>query len=256
MSEHRLDGKAAIVTGGAAGIGRAIAEALAGAGAAVAIADLKGADEAAAALRGAGRRAVAITADVGTEEDCARLVAAAAEALGRVDVLVNNAGIAMLRPFLDLPPAGFERVMRVNVTGALVCAQHAARRMIAQGGGGRIVNIASISGQRAGSGRTAYGTSKAALIQLTRQMALELAPHRITANAIAPGPVETDMVKTAHTPAQREAYSRLVPLGRYGTPAEIAAAALYLASDAASYVTGHVLDVDGGFMAAGLVVRE
>jgi NAD(P)-dependent dehydrogenase (short-subunit alcohol dehydrogenase family) len=254
MSAQHLGGKAAIVTGAAAGIGRAIAEALSGAGAAVAIADLKGADEAAAALHAAGRKAVAIAADVGKEDDCARLVAEAADALGRVDILVNNAGIAMLRPFLELPLAEFERVMRVNVTGALLCAQHAARRMIAQGGG-RIVNIASISGQRAGTGRTAYGTSKAALIQLTRQMALELAPHGITANAIAPGPVETDMTRAAHTPAQREAYGRFVPLGRYGTPAEIAASALYLVSDAAAYVTGHVLDVDGGFMAAGLVTR-
>jgi len=256
MSAQNLGGKAAIVTGAAAGIGRAIAEALSAAGAAVAIADLKGADEAAAALRASGRKAVGIAADVGKEEDCARLVSEAAQALGRVDILVNNAGIAMPRPFLELPLAEFERVMRVNVTGALLCAQHAARRMIAQGGGGRIVNIASISGQRAGIARTAYGTSKAALIQLTRQMALELAPHAITANAIAPGPVETDMVRTAHTPAQREAYGRLVPLGRYGTPEEIAAAALYLVSDAAAYVTGHVLDVDGGFMASGLVTRE
>jgi NAD(P)-dependent dehydrogenase (short-subunit alcohol dehydrogenase family) len=256
MNDQHLTGKAAIVTGGAAGIGRAIAEALSAAGAAVAVADLKGAEEGTAALRAAGRKAVAIAADVGKEDDCARLVAEAADALGRVDILVNNAGIATLRPFLDLPVAEFERVMRVNVTGALLCAQHAARRMIAQGGGGRIVNIASISGRRAGTGRTAYGTSKAALIQLTRQMALELAPHGITANAIAPGPVETDMVRTAHTPAQREAYGRLVPLGRYATPAEIAAAALYLVSDAAAYVTGHVLDVDGGFMAAGLVTRE
>jgi 3-oxoacyl-[acyl-carrier protein] reductase len=256
MSAGSLHGKFAIVTGAAAGIGRAIAEALAEAGAAVAIADVKGAAEAAAAMRGAGRHAVAVAADVAKEEDCARIIAEAAEALGRVDILVNNAGIAVLRPFLEVPLAEFERVLRVNVTGALLCAQHAARRMIAQGGGGRIVNIASISGQRAGTGRTAYGTSKAALIQLTRQMALELAPHGITANAIAPGPVETDMVRTAHTPEQRAAYGRLVPLGRYGTPQEVAAAAVYLASDEAAYVTGHVLDIDGGFMAAGLVTRE
>ena len=256
MNAPTLHGKAAIVTGAAAGIGRAIAEALAEAGAGVVVADLKGADEAAAALRADGRKAMAVAADIGNEQDCARLVAEAGAAFGRIDILVNNAGIAPLRPFLDLPLAEFERVMRVNVGGALLCAQHAARRMIAQGGGGRIVNIASISGQRAGSRRTSYGTSKAALIQLTRQMALELAPHRITANAIAPGPVETDMVRDVHTPAQRAAYARLVPLGRYGTPAEIAAAALYLVSDAAAYVTGHVLDVDGGFMAAGLVTPD
>jgi len=252
MSAGPLDGKAAIVTGGAAGIGRAIAEALVEAGAAVAIADLKGAAEAAGALGGAGKRAAAITADIAREGDCARLVAEGAGAFGRVDILVNNAGIGVQRPFLDLPLEDYERVMRINVTGALLCAQHAARRMIAQGGGGRIVNIASISGQRAGTNRTAYGTSKAALIQLTRQMALELAPHRITVNAIAPGPIETEMAR-GHPPEQRAAFLRMVPLNRYGTPAEVAAAALFLLSDGAAYVTGHVLDVDGGFMAAGLM---
>jgi NAD(P)-dependent dehydrogenase (short-subunit alcohol dehydrogenase family) len=183
-------------------------------------------------------------------------VAETVRAFGRLDILVNNAGIAVLRPFLELPLAEFERVLRVNLMGALLCGQHAARHMIGRGGGGRIVNIASISGQRAGTNRTSYGTSKAALIQLTRQMALELAPHRITANAIAPGPVETDMVRAAHTPAQRAAYGRMVPAQRYGTPAEVAAAALFLVSDEAAYVTGHVLDVDGGFMAAGLVTRD
>lgn len=251
-----LSGKVAAISGAAKGIGRAIAEALADAGAAVTIADVSGAEDTAAALGGAGTRAIGIAADVGKPADCERIIAETVAAFGRIDILVNNAGIAVLRPFLDLPLEEFERVMRVNVAGALVCAQHAARKMIGQGGGGRIVNIASISGQRAGTGRTSYGTSKAALIQLTKQMALELAPHRITANAIAPGPVETDMVKTAHSPEQRAAYARLVPLARYGAPAEIAAAALYLVSDEAAYVTGHVLDVDGGFMAAGLVTRN
>jgi NAD(P)-dependent dehydrogenase (short-subunit alcohol dehydrogenase family) len=255
MSEAPLQGKAAIVTGGAAGIGRAIAERVAAAGAAVAVADVKGADEATAAIHASGHKAIAIAADIAKEADCARLVAEAAASLGRVDILVNNAGVGIQRPFLDLALEEYERVMRINVTGALLCGQHAARRMIAQGAGGRIVNIASISGQRASVARTAYGTSKAALIQLTRHMALDLAPHGITVNAIAPGPIETEMAK-GHPPEQRAAFLRMIPLHRYGTPAEIAAAALFLASEGAGYITGHVLDVDGGFMAAGLMTRE
>ena len=256
MSDSRFKGKVAAVTGAGAGIGRAIAEAFAGAGAAVLIADLKGAAAAAAAIESAGGRAIGITADVSLPGDCERIVAETVRAFGRIDVMVNNAGIAILRPFLDVPLDEFERVLRVNLFGAFVCGQHAARRMVEQGGGGRIVNIASISGLRAGTNRTTYGTSKAALIQLTRQMALDLARHRITVNAIAPGPVETDLVRNAHTPAQRAAYGNMVPLKRYGTPEEIAAAALFLASDDASYITGHVLDVDGGFIASGLVTSE
>jgi 3-oxoacyl-[acyl-carrier protein] reductase len=255
MSNAPLRGKAAIVTGAAAGIGRAIAERLAAAGAAVALADVKGAGGAAAALQVSGYKAMAIAADVAKEEDCARLVAEAAASLGRVDILVNNAGIGIQRPFLDLTLEEYERVMRINVTGALLCSQHAARRMIAQRAGGRIVNIASISGRRANVARAAYGTSKAALIQLTRQMALELAPHGITVNAIAPGPIETEMAK-GHPPEQRAEFLRMVPLNRYGMPEEIAAAAVFLAAGEAGYITGHVLDVDGGFMAAGLMTRD
>ena len=255
MSEMRFKGKVAAVTGAGAGIGRAIAEAFAGAGAAILIADVKGAAAAAAAIESAGGRAIGITADVSVAGDCERIVAETVRTFGRIDVMVNNAGIAILRPFLDVPLDEFERVLRVNLLGAFMCGQHAARRMVTQGGGGRIVNIASISGLRAGTNRTTYGTSKAALIQLTRQMALDLARHRITANAIAPGPVETDLVR-AHSPEQRATYVRMVPLKRYGTPGEIAAAALFLASDDAAYITGHVLDVDGGFIATGLVTQE
>jgi 3-oxoacyl-[acyl-carrier protein] reductase len=255
MGDARMKGKVVAVTGGGAGIGRAIAEGFAGAGASVLIADLKGATAAAAAIEGAGGRAIGIAADVSLPGDCERIVAETVRAFGRVDVLVNNAGIAVLRPFLEVPLEEFERVLRVNLIGPFVCGQQAARRMVEQGGGGRIVNIASISGVRAGTNRTSYGTSKAALIQLTKQMALDLARHRITVNAIAPGPVETDLVRL-HTPEQRATYVRLMPLKRYGTPQEIAAAALFLASDDAAYITGHTLDVDGGFIASGLVTGE
>ena len=141
--------------------------------------------------------------------------------------------------------------MNVNVVGTLLCAQAASRLMLRRRWG-RIVNIASVAGIRAvGTGRTAYGTSKAAVIALTRQMAVELAEHGITANAVAPGPVDTPMTRVLHTDQFRDEYAKAIPMNRYGTTPEIAAAVMYLVSDAASYTTGVVLPVDGGFLACG-----
>ena len=141
--------------------------------------------------------------------------------------------------------------MNVNVTGTLLCAQAAARLMLRRHWG-RIVNIASVAGIRAvGTGRTAYGTSKAAVIALTRQMAVELAEHGITANAVAPGPVDTPMTRALHTARFREEYSKAIPMNRYGTTAEVAAAVMYLVSNDAAYTSGMVLPVDGGFLASG-----
>ncbi|MCW5751828.1 MAG: glucose 1-dehydrogenase [Alphaproteobacteria bacterium] len=251
MPEPALAGRAALVTGAGAGIGLAIARRLAADGVALALFDLRGAKEAAAEIAAKGSRAIALAGDVAREADAAAAVTATMAAFGRLDILVNNAGIALLQPFLETSPEAFRRILDVNVTGAFLMSQAAARVMAAQGGG-RIVNIVSISGQRAGLGRTAYGTSKAALIQLTRQMALELAEHAIAVNAVAPGPVETEMAKLMHDEATRAGYLRMVPMGRYGTPEEIAEAVAYLASGRAGYITGHVLDVDGGFMASGI----
>ena len=166
-------------------------------------------------------------------------------------MLVNCAGIAKVFPFLDFPLDNFVATMNVNVTGTLLCAQAAARLMLRRRWG-RIVNIASVADMRAvGSGRTAYGTSKGAVIALTRQMAVELAEHGITANAVAPDPVDTPMTQALHTERFRQEYSKAIPMNRYGTTDEIASAVLYLVSEDAAYVSGVVLPVDGGFLASG-----
>jgi 3-oxoacyl-[acyl-carrier protein] reductase len=167
---------------------------------------------------------------------------------------VNNAGIGHAKPVLETTLEEWNRVLAVNLTGQFLCAQAVARVMLAQGGG-RIVNVASISGQRGGTGRAAYGAAKAGLILLTKVMAAELAAKGIAVNAISPGPTETEQVRQVHDAATREAYSRLLPMKRYAAPREIAEAALFLASDEASFVCGHILNVDGGFGASGLITE-
>ena len=247
------EARVALVTGGAKGIGAEVATRLAACRHTVLVADLdlEAAKATARELQAAGGRASAIQLDVGKPDSIAAVFGQIDREHGCCDILVNCAGIAKVFPFLDFPLDNFLATMNVNVTGTLLCSQAAARLMIKRGWG-RIVNIASVAGMRAvGSGRTAYGTSKGAVIALTRQMAVELAEYGITANAVSPGPVDTPMTQVLHTAKFREEYSKAIPMNRYGTCGEIASAVMYLVSEDARYVTGISMPVDGGFLASG-----
>jgi NAD(P)-dependent dehydrogenase (short-subunit alcohol dehydrogenase family) len=257
MSTMRLAGEVAIVTGGGRGIGSEIARRFAAEGARVVVADI---DVAAASdtvelIIQAGGQATAFRADIAEPAEVQRLIGETLSRYQRLDVLVNNAGIGLNKPFLTTTLEEWELQLKVNLTGTFLCGQAAARAMVTHGGG-RIVNVASISGQRGGQGRAAYGAAKAGVVLLTKVMAVELSPHGVRVNAISPGPVDTDQSRATHTPSTRQAYYDRIPAGRYGEREEIAAAALFLASADSSFVSGHVLNVDGGFNAAGLIFED
>jgi NAD(P)-dependent dehydrogenase (short-subunit alcohol dehydrogenase family) len=244
----RFQGKAAIVTGGGRGMGRAIARALAREGATVALFDknTETGREAASQIEADGGEAFFLQADVSDKEQVLRAVSDTIQRLGRVDILVNNAGIHTRAPFTGETRSDWLLLFEVNVLGTIFPSQAVVPYMIEQGGG-RIVHISSKAAVVGEPGHAAYSASKGAVLSLTRAMAVELAPHNITVNAVCPGPVVTDML-LADLPdaAGRQALAQKAPLGRLGQPEDVAAAVLYLASDDAGWCTGQAISVDGG----------
>ena len=240
-----LSGRVALVTGASRGIGRAIAERLAAQGSLV-VAAARGEHARAVVetIAAAGGQAEAASLDITEEGASARLVASTLERHTRIDILVNNAGIARDQLMLRMKRGDWDAVLATNLTGAFALTQAVLKPMIRQRGG-RIISISSVVAQRGNAGQANYAASKAGLIGFTKAVALEVASRGITVNVVAPGLIETDMTRTL-TDEGREEWASQIPLGRLGTPADIASAVCFLASDEASYITGHVLAVNGG----------
>jgi 3-oxoacyl-[acyl-carrier protein] reductase len=242
-----LQGRVALVTGGSRGIGAAVAQALAAAGAALAVCARNGdaAAATAAAIAGQGGQAFGVAADVSRAADTERVVAACVERFGRLDILVNNAGITRDGLVLRMKDEDWSDVLAVNLNGAFYCARAALRAILKQKQSGRIINVGSVVGSMGNPGQANYVASKAGLVGLTKALSREVASRGVTVNAVASGFIETDM--TAGLPvAAKDAYRAQIPLGRFGTAAEVAAVVAFLASDAAAYITGQVIHVNGG----------
>ena len=245
MSETQK--RVAVVTGGSRGIGRAVCVALAEQGCQIVVNcqhGIEAAEETAALCREKGVDAITVQADVSTQEGCDALFKAVAEAFGRVDILVNNAGVTRDNLIMRLSEEDYDKVLNTNLKGAFLCCKAAIRLMMRQRYG-RIVNLSSVVGLRGNAGQTAYAASKAGVVGLTKSLAKELASRGVTANAVAPGYIETDM--TAALPeASRAAMVQGIPAARPGKPEEVARAVAFLASEESGYITGQVLRVDGG----------
>jgi NAD(P)-dependent dehydrogenase (short-subunit alcohol dehydrogenase family) len=248
----RLDGRVALITGGAGGLGLVFARALAGAGADVALLGRRAEAAQAAAdsvAQETGRRTLALTADVTSAQQVQAAIERVHSQLGRLDILVNSAGINIRKPSVEFALDDWRKVLDINLTGTFICSQAAAPAMIANSWG-RVINISSMLGMVGLGERPAYTAAKGGVIQLTRTLALEWAQHNVTVNAMAPGPFGTEMNRPLiDNPVAYRAFADKIPLNRWGEPGELAGPIVFLASEASSFMTGAVLTVDGGWTA-------
>lgn len=250
LDQFKLDGKVAVVTGSARGLGRAMALGLAEAGADVALVDLLDMSESQAHIEKLGRRCIAITADLSDKGCVDDIVHTTVEKLGGLDILFNNAGIIRRAPLTEFTEKDWDDVMNINIRSLFFLSQAAARVMIKQGRGGKIVNTASLLSFQGGILVPSYTASKSAVMGLTRLLANELAPHQINVNAIAPGYMATDNTKPLREdPVRNKAILDRIPAGRWGEPEDLKGAAVFLASSASDYVNGYTVAVDGGWLA-------
>jgi len=250
LEKFRLDGKVAVVTGAGRGLGQGAAVGFAEAGADVALADLISTDDTARRVRALGRRACQIPANLLERDSAQRIVETTVKELGGVDILLNNAGIIRRAPVLEFTEKDWDEVIQINESAVFFLSQAAARQMVKQGRGGKIINIASMLSFQGGIRVPSYTASKSAVMGLTRLLANELAPHHINVNAVAPGYMATDNTAALRADAQRNAeILARIPAGRWGDPEDLQGTLIFLASAASDYVTGYTVAVDGGWLA-------